>query len=542
MSGERGTVTGRSEENGEVAVAAERTRTAWLASKRQELLAPAGAILELCEMLLRDACDREHEGFLADVRNLHRAGASLQGLVRGLLDAGENAASDREAARRARHDLRTPLTEILGLCEHWLEDAKEQLLEGFAGDLRAIHALGRRLLQSLDDLVGFNQVASDPDIDLNDPCARVIRDIVEDLPVGNSPAEKGTILVVDDNEVNREVLRRRLAREGHCVTLAANGCEALEKLQAEPFDLVLLDIIMPGLNGCEVLQRIKADGRLRHVPVIMISAFSEVDAVARCIEAGAEDYLPRPFNPTLLRARIGACLEKKRLRDREQMHLAQIERERERADGLLHVILPGPAVRELKETNAVRPRRFDGVAVLFCDIVGFTPFCDGNAPEHVVAHLQSLIEGWEEAAQRNDVQKIKTIGDAFMAAGGLLEQSGNPVLACLRCGLEMIAVTRALGVGWDLRVGVHVGPVVAGVIGRRQYLFDLWGDTVNTAARMESHGTPGHVTLSGDAWDRVADVARGEWHIVEVKGKGPMKVFQSDGFLGSPGVPPAPGT
>src|SRR5207249_2131189 len=158
-----------------------------------------------------------------------------------------NAASDGETAGRARHDLRTPLAEILGLCEHWLEDAEEKLLEGFVGDLRAIDALARRLLQSLDDVVGFHQVASDPDIDLNDPRAQIIREIVEELPSGISPAEKGTILVVDDNEVNREILRRRLTREGHCVTVAADGREALEKLQAEPFDLVLLDIIMPGL-------------------------------------------------------------------------------------------------------------------------------------------------------------------------------------------------------------------------------------------------------------------------------------------------------
>jgi class 3 adenylate cyclase len=125
------------------------------------------------------------------------------------------------------------------------------------------------------------------------------------------------------------------------------------------------------------------------------------------------------------------------------------------------------------------------------------------------------------------VEKIKTVGDAFLAAAGLLRRpADHPVLHCVRCGLEMIAAARALPVGWDARVGVHVGPVVAGVIGRRQFGFDLWGDTVNTAARMESHGVPGAVVLSGAAWAAVAGRCRGEaLGAVAVKGKGPMERF-----------------
>jgi CheY-like chemotaxis protein len=341
----------------------------------------------------------------------------------------------------------------------------------------------------------------------------------------------GSILVVEDNAANREVLARRLGRDGHAVTAAEDGLRALDLLRGRAFDLILLDVVMPGLNGLEVLQRLKADERLRHVPVIMISAFQDLDAVVRCIEMGAEDYLPKPFNPVLLRARVGACLEKKRLRDREVQHLEQIDRERRRADELLHVILPGEVVGELKATNEVRPRRYEEVAVLFADIVGFTPFCDHCRPEEVVRHLQRLVESWEEVALRHGVQKIKTVGDAFMAAAGL-RPADNPVLRCLRCGLDLIAACRAMPTGWDLRVGVHVGPVVAGVMGRRQYLYDLWGDTVNTAARMESHGVPGSVTLSGHAWEKVAPLCRGRsLGTALVKGKGQMEMMCFDGFV-----------
>ena len=141
-------------------------------------------------------------------------------------------------------------------------------------------------------------------------------------------AAKSALLIVDDNEDNRYTLTRRLQREGYeNLTTAADGQQALELLGKQRFDLVLLDVMMPGLNGYEVLERMRADSRLRHVPVIMISAVDEIDSVIRCIELGAEDYLSKPFNPTLLRARVGASLEKKRLRDEIMDVLSQIEGE-----------------------------------------------------------------------------------------------------------------------------------------------------------------------------------------------------------------------
>jgi adenylate cyclase len=281
------------------------------------------------------------------------------------------------------------------------------------------------------------------------------------------------------------------------------------------------------MDGYQVLMRLKADEQLRHIPVVVLSAIDEVESVVRCVELGADDYLPKPFNPALLRARIGASLEKKRLRDQEVWYRQQIEAERQRADDLLHVILPDEIVRELKTTDAVQPRRYEHVAVLFCDIVGFTPYCDQRQPQEVLTSLQQLVEVYEDLAARYQMQKIKTIGDAFMAVAGLLTPVENPVLNGVRCGLEMIAAAPRLTAEWNVRVGIHVGPVVAGVLGRRQYLFDLWGDTVNTAARMESSGVAGTVTLSRAAWDAVAAHYPGERvGAIPVKGKGDLEVFR----------------
>ncbi len=223
------------------------------------------------------------------------------------------------------HDLRTPLNHILGYTEMLIEEAQEQGYEGFVPDLRKTHAAGKQLLALIDD--NFESVrpaitAAAPKVDLAPNEHELVGDNLENDPLPTSgpvsDIAQGYVLIVDDIEANRDVLSRRLERQGYAVARADNGRQALERLRAETFDLVLLDIMMPEMDGYEVLQRLKADEALRHIPVIMISALSELDSVVRCIGMGAEDYLPKPFEPTLLKARIGACLEKKRARDREQ--------------------------------------------------------------------------------------------------------------------------------------------------------------------------------------------------------------------------------
>ena len=340
------------------------------------------------------------------------------------------------------------------------------------------------------------------------------------------------LLVVDDNEDNRFTLTERLKREGYGnVACASNGREALELLATRPFDLVLLDITMPEMDGYQVLHEVKADTTLRNIPIVMISAVDEIESVARCIGLGAEDYLAKPFNAVLLRARLAACLEKKKLRDQEAVYTQQIENEKRRADELLYAMLPPGAVRELKATNAVRPRRYDEVAVLFCDIVGFTAYCDENPPEKVVEHLQALNEEYERIVRQHEMEKIKTIGDAFMATAGLFTPVPDPVFASLQCGLDMVTASRRTEPSWEVRVGVQFGPVVAGIIGHRQYLFDLWGDTVNMASRIAAHANPGTVATSGATWHRIRDRGRGRsLGFVDIKGKGRIELIECQGL------------
>jgi len=334
------------------------------------------------------------------------------------------------------------------------------------------------------------------------------------------------ILVVDDTPMNRDILCKRLVSQGHEPIQAVDGEAALAMLAESDYDAVLLDIMMPKVDGYQVLEAMKADERLKRLPVIMITAVDAIESVLKCIRMGADDYLTKPFNGELLRARLHNVLEKRHL-------LLEIEEERQRADDLLRVILPEPIVAELKATNEVRPRRYENVAVMFCDIVGFTGYCDKNDPELVVKNLQELTVAMEERASALGVQKVKSIGDAFMGASGLLAPAENPVLDCVRLGLEMVALSPRLHGGWQVRVGINVGPVVAGVVGRKQYLFDVWGDTVNTAARVEGHGVPGAVNVSAEAWRRIDGHCRGEsLGLVTVKGKGAIELYRVDGVIG----------
>ena len=193
-----------------------------------------------------------------------------------------------------------------------------------------ILAAARRFLALIGDIVHFPRIQAGETDGEAAAAAAMIQEVVSavrplaDETSGPDERGRGKLLVVDDNALNRDLLARHLQREGHSVSLAEDGRLALAMIQAEPFDLVLLDLIMPEMNGYEVLQHLKGDAARRDIPVIIISALDELDSVVRCLEAGAEDYLPKPFNPVVLRARIGASLEKKRLRDAEVEYLRNV--------------------------------------------------------------------------------------------------------------------------------------------------------------------------------------------------------------------------
>lgn len=256
-----------------------------------------------------------------------------------------------------RHDLCTPINQILG----YSELLEEVLAEGEAADpedLRKIQQAARTMLALVRSRLTGDLV---PGVDLGvSPTGALGQGAT--APAAPRPPESpasrpGRILAVDDDALNLDLLAQRLSRQGHVVSTAVDGEDALERVRERPFDLVLLDVMMPRLDGYSTLARLKADEQLRAIPVIMISALDELSSVVRCIEAGAEDYLPKPFNPTLLRARIGACLEKKALHDHElklYTSLVQSQRQLDRELVQAHHFVAGldPAMRNDQQ---VRP-------------------------------------------------------------------------------------------------------------------------------------------------------------------------------------------
>lgn len=306
---------------------------AQLAHARHELRTPVNAIIGYSELLLEDGADLD-DAFTADLGRLQALGKQLQALIGSVLD-GERLRQEGEIdlaalAIRARDQLRPPGEQVGALCATLAGRTAEPKLKGCAADVQRIATAGVRLLALLDDPLLLGPALAAPPTALPTPRDEPVL-VEQDIAIDYSHLEddaqddrKGYVLVVDDNPNNRNMLARGLHKQRHYFGLAENGRQALDLLATGAFDLVLLDILMPEMDGFETLARIKADPNLRHIPVIMISALDQLDSVVRCIEMGAEDYLPKPFNPVLLKARVGACLEKKRLRDLELEYLRNV--------------------------------------------------------------------------------------------------------------------------------------------------------------------------------------------------------------------------
>jgi two-component system sensor histidine kinase/response regulator len=265
--------------------------------------------------------------------------------------AAGDAAVEPQAIADLRHDLRTPIGHILGYGEMVVDELRERGQADLIADVEKMRTAGDRLLAMVNERLsasalgmtasGPPEAGSETHVPLILPTPAAVQGHTE-----ISVDEPGRMLVVDDNEQNRDVLARRLRKLGHAVTMAESGSEALSLLIQDDIDVVLLDIMMPDMDGYEVLATLKADTLLRRVPVIMISALDDMESIVRCIEMGAEDYLPKPFNPVLLRARVGSSLRQKRLRDRELHYTTELQQNYRRLqqleqlrDDLTHMIV-----------------------------------------------------------------------------------------------------------------------------------------------------------------------------------------------------------
>jgi len=330
---------------------------------------------------------------------------------------------------------------------------------------------------------------------------------------------KKFVLIVDDTPTNITVVSGIL-KDQYRTKIATNGEKALSLAAGEDKpDLILLDVMMPGMDGYEVCRRLKESPGTVDIPVIFLTAKTESGDEEEGFDVGAVDYIHKPFSAPIVLARVRTQLA---LKDAlNEAREAQAE-----ADQLLHVLLPKKAADEIRSFGTVIPRRYENVAVLFCDVMYFTAYCDKHEPEDVISRLDALFVIFKRVVAKHGLEKIKTIGDGFMAVAGLLQEMKDPLGAALRCGLEMASTLVDSQLGWEVRVGVQAGPVVAGVVGQERYQFDIWGDTVNMAARMMSVVAPGGVAVTKEIWEQVSSDFDGEpVGVLEIKGKGKISVF-----------------
>jgi len=284
---------------------------------------------------------------------------------------------------------------------------------------------------------------------------------------------------------------------------------------------------MPGVNGIEACAAIKSNPVWRDIPIIMVTTSAEIKDLSNAFDAGAMDYIQKPPIKDELNVRVRSALRLKHETDERKKREHDLEVERERSEKLLLNILPAPIARRLKEGKKVIADQFDEATVLFVDIANFTPLASTIPPVELVEMLNGIFSRFDSIVEKHGLEKIKTMGDAYMAVGGLPIPTRDHAEAVANAALEILKVFPKLtDHGLQLRIGIHTGPVVAGVIGKNKFNYDLWGDTVNTASRMQSHGKPNTIQTTIQTFEYLKDKfefqTRGE---IEVRGKGAMQVY-----------------
>ena len=388
------------------------------------------------------------------------------------------------------------------------------------------------------------------------------------------------LLVVEDSPVQATMLRRVLAQQGYQVSIAKHGQDAMAKLKAQPIHLVISDVEMPVMNGYELCVTIKQDSELSKIPVMLLTTMADPKDLMSGLNAGADSYLTKPYDEGVLFARIETLLNSSQppredepadvlfagepytitanrqrilnlllstyenaMQQNQDLKKAQVEltklnqqleSSRHETEQLLLNILPKSVAEELIAYGSSTPAKFEDVSVMFTDFKGFTQVASLLTPQELLAELEVYFQHFDSIIEHRRLEKLKTIGDSYMVAGGLPESTTTHAIDCVLAGLDIqqFVMTRAAereGKGqpfWHMRVGIHTGAAIAGVIGKKKFAYDVWGDTVNLASRMESSGESGKVNISGETYRRVRDLflcePRGK---VSVKHKGEVDMY-----------------
>ncbi len=464
-------------------------------------------------------------------------------LTAGLHYPGPMPPPKDEPRGRLLHDLRTPLNQIIGYSEMLEEEAQDLDQPSFVETLRKIASAGRGLSALLEDAFGVSRRAAE----VVAPAPPLAEPLEE--PEGDAAPRDGRLLVVDDNEMNRDLLSRRLSARGYSVGLAKDGTEALEKLDAEPFDLVLLDVMMPGISGFDVLKIVRGKHSRGELPIIMVTAKDQSEDIVQALRLGANDYVTKPIDFAVALARTDAHLSLKRA-TQEVRRLAQgLELRNQFIRATFGRYLSDEIVAGLLE--GADGLRLGGqkrdVTILMSDLRGFTSVTEGLPPEAVVGILNSYLGAMVDIIAKHNGTIDEFIGDAILVLFGApvpREDDARRAVACaLEMQLAMATVNERFRREWlpevEMGIAINTGLVVAGNIGSpKRTKYGVVGSHVNLTGRIESFTVGGQILISEHTLEAAGPgVQVGREMTIQAKGfKEPIKVYELTGVGGEYGL------
>jgi DNA-binding response OmpR family regulator len=311
------------------------------------------------------------------------------------------------------------------------------------------------------------------------------------------------ILLVDDMHVILDIIASYLQEmdEKFSFYKATNGREACKIANQEMPDLIIMDWEMPGMNGFDALQLMKKNERLNSIPVIMSSGFSDSSSVKKALDAGAIDYIKKPIDRIELIARVKSTLRLTNSFNELRQKKNELTKEQLKVERILKGLLPQKILNELKETGISKPKRYKCASAMFTDLVGFTQKTTTMSPKRLINELNDIFSSFDKIINKYNCTRIKTIGDAYLAVAGLPEIDENHAKHLIQAAIEfrqfILERNMTNAIKWEITIGINSGDIIGSIIGLENYLFDVFGENVNTASRIQTHCSPMCIAVSG---------------------------------------------
>lgn len=522
----------------------ENTSKTWISHLRHDLSNGINGIIGYSELILEELEDLEdlenldlHQQWIEKLQHINQCGKQILSFIKIRISAEkvkelttENVI--QEALKQLQEDVASPIEVINQYCEDILPFIEPK----FIADLKKIQAsvtILAHLIQKLDRISKIKNYIlrqekakeTQTQTQTSEHLSKTTLIQIDEQYLPQSVQNKvkqGNILIVDDNEHNRELLSRQIKEQGYYVFAVDNGKEAIELIKTGQYDLIFLDVIMPEIDGYQVLQWLQ-NSPWYYIPVIMISALDEIDSIVKCLEMGAEDYLHKPFNPVLLKARIKPCLEKKKLRDKDLENLAKAYQELEQKNTLLRQIfgryLSEEIVNSLLEnpTNLHLGGERKTLTILTSDLRGFTSISENLSPEQVVTILNFYLKHMADIIARYQGTIDKFMGDGILVLFGAPNEREDDTERAVACAVEMQLAMEKINqqiAKWNLPIlnmgiGINTGDVVVGNIGsERRTDYSAVGSQVNLTYRIESYTIGGQILISSATYQKVKKIVK----------------------------------